>query len=90
MNVTEKYQSISEEGRDKDSITFIPKRSQSSHAGLIHTAMSNACFQPVHKQPHPLSRAIFFASHAKSVAAFGEQVHFDGYFTFDTLFRAER
>jgi hypothetical protein len=25
VNVTEKYQSISEDGRDKDSITFIPK-----------------------------------------------------------------
>jgi hypothetical protein len=25
VNVTEKYQSVSENGRDKDSITFIPK-----------------------------------------------------------------
>lgn len=25
VNVTEKYQSISEDGRDKDSITLIPK-----------------------------------------------------------------
>ena len=64
--------------------------SQPSSAALIRMAVSNTCFQPVHKQLHPLGRAIFFSSHAKSVTALGEQVHFDGYFVFDTFLSVER
>ena len=69
----------------------VPARRLRSGTGTRASIVaSNTCFQPVHEELHPLGRAIFFSSYAKSVAALGKEMHFDGYVMFDAFLSVER